>query len=95
MLHIIYEFAYDVSVFRIQMAKKWYVVYKGKVPGVYEHWEDCLDGLAGFLFNVVHVRANVTELEFHGDQASTMEAADVSETVNYAINMWIGQCVFF
>ena len=47
MLHIIYEFAYDVSVFRIQMAKKGYVIYKGKVPGVYEHWEDCLDGLVG------------------------------------------------
>ena len=42
MLHIIYEFAYDVSVFGIQMTKKWYVVYKGKVPRVYEHWEDCL-----------------------------------------------------
>ena len=42
MLHIIYEFAYDVYVFRIQMMKKWYAVYIGKVPGVYEHWEDCL-----------------------------------------------------
>ena len=21
--------------------KKWYVVYEGSVPGVYEHWEDC------------------------------------------------------
>ena len=48
MLHIIYEFAYDVSVFRIQMTKKWYVVYKGKVPGVYEHWEDCLKQVNGF-----------------------------------------------
>ena len=51
--------------------------------------------VAEFLFNVVHVRANATELEFHDEQASTMEAADVRETVNYAINMWIGQCVFF
>ena len=22
------------------MTKNWYVVYKGRVPGVYEHWED-------------------------------------------------------
>ena len=48
MLHIIYEFAYDVYVFHIQMTKKWYVVYKGKVPGVYEHWEDCLKQVNGF-----------------------------------------------
>ena len=24
------------------MMKKWYVVYKGRVPGVYDQWEDCL-----------------------------------------------------
>ena len=24
------------------MATRWYVVYIGHVPGVYEHWEDCL-----------------------------------------------------
>ena len=22
--------------------KKWYVVYEGRVPGVYDQWEDCL-----------------------------------------------------
>ena len=30
------------------MEKKWYVVYVGRVPGVYEHWEDCLKQVNGF-----------------------------------------------
>jgi ribonuclease HI len=24
------------------MKKKWYVVLKGKIPGVYDDWDDCL-----------------------------------------------------
>jgi len=31
--------------------KKWYVVYKGKVPGVYEEWEDCLEQVNKFKGN--------------------------------------------
>jgi len=27
---------------------KWYVVYKGRVPGVYEYWEDCLKQVNNF-----------------------------------------------
>ena len=31
--------------------KKWYVVYKGKVPGVYDEWEDCLEQVNKFKGN--------------------------------------------
>ena len=41
MLHIIYDLAYDTSFLGIEMPK-WYVVYQGRVPGVYDEWEDCL-----------------------------------------------------
>ena len=30
------------------MKKKWYVVYKGKVPGVYDEWDDCLEQVNKF-----------------------------------------------
>ena len=49
MLHIIYEFANDVSVLCTEMT--WYVVYKGKVPGVYDEWEDCRKQVHGFCGN--------------------------------------------
>ena len=29
----------------------WYVVFKGRVPGVYEHWEDALSQVNGFKGN--------------------------------------------
>ena len=32
--------------------KKWYVVYKGKVPGVYDQWEDCLKQVNKFKGNI-------------------------------------------
>ena len=45
MLHIIYDLAYDLpydtSVLGIEMSK-WYAVYQGRVPGVYDECEDCL-----------------------------------------------------
>src|SRR5664279_4853102 len=47
---IIYEFAYDVSFFGIEM-KKWYVVYEGRVPGVYDQWEDYLKQVNKFKGN--------------------------------------------
>jgi ribonuclease HI len=28
--------------------KKWYVVYKGKVPGIYEEWKHCSEQVTGF-----------------------------------------------
>ena len=31
--------------------KKWYVVYEGSVPGVYEHWEDCFKQVNKFKRN--------------------------------------------
>jgi viroplasmin and RNaseH domain-containing protein len=31
--------------------KKWYVVYQGHVPGVYEEWEDCLKQVNKFKGN--------------------------------------------
>ena len=30
---------------------KWYVVYKGKVPGVYDDWEDCRRQVHGYSGN--------------------------------------------
>jgi hypothetical protein len=30
------------------MKKKWYVVYKGKVPGVYDEWDDCFEQVSEF-----------------------------------------------
>ena len=29
-----------MQVHRSEMAKKWYVVFVGRVPGVYDHWPD-------------------------------------------------------
>ena len=49
MLHMIYEFANNISVLCIEMT--WYVVYKGKVPGVYDEWEDCRRQVHGFSGN--------------------------------------------
>ena len=31
--------------------KKWYVVYEGRVPGVYDEWEDCLKQVNKFKGN--------------------------------------------
>ena len=31
--------------------KKWYVVYKGRVPGVYDEWEDCVKQVNKFKGN--------------------------------------------
>ena len=33
------------------MEKKWYVVYKGWVPGVYDEWDDCLKQVNKFKGN--------------------------------------------
>ena len=30
---------------------KWYVVYKGRVPGVYDEWDDCLKQVNKFKGN--------------------------------------------
>ena len=49
MLHIIYGFANDVYVLCIEIT--WYVVYKGKVPGVYDEREDCRRQVHGFSGN--------------------------------------------
>ena len=46
MLHMIYEIAYDLS-----MQMTCYVVYIGRVPGVYDHWEDCLKQVNKFKGN--------------------------------------------
>ena len=45
----IYEFAKLLLLFLLQMT--WYVVFKGRVPGVYEHWEDALSQVNGFKGN--------------------------------------------
>jgi hypothetical protein len=34
-----------------EMAQKWYVVYVGRVPGVYEEWPDCHKQVNGFKGN--------------------------------------------
>ena len=34
------------------MAKKCYVVYIGRVPGVYEEWEDCAEQVNTFSGNL-------------------------------------------
>lgn len=34
------------------MAKKCYVVYVGRVPGVYEEWEDCAKQVKNFSGNI-------------------------------------------
>ena len=31
--------------------KKWYVVFKGKVPGVYDEWEHCSEQVTKFSGN--------------------------------------------
>jgi hypothetical protein len=51
MLHIIYGLAYDTSLLGIAMMKKWYVVYQGRVPGVYDEWDDCLKQVNEFKGN--------------------------------------------
>ena len=33
------------------MAQRWYVVYVGRVPGLYEHWQDCHMQVNGFSCN--------------------------------------------
>ena len=33
------------------MPKKWYVVFEGTVPGVYEEWDDCVKQVNGFKGN--------------------------------------------
>src|SRR3954463_3150638 len=38
-------------VFYTAEMKKWYVVYEGSVPGVYEHWEDCFKQVNKFKGN--------------------------------------------
>ena len=43
--------AYDTSILGIEMPKKWYVVYQGRVPGVYDEWDDCLKQVNGFKGN--------------------------------------------
>ena len=45
----IYEFA-KFLLFLVQMT--WYVVFKGRVPGVYEHWEDAHRQVNGFKGNL-------------------------------------------
>ena len=39
-----------VSFFSLQMARC-YVVFIGRVPGVYDHWEDCVKQVTGFRGN--------------------------------------------
>ena len=34
-----------------EMAQRWYVVYVGRVPGVYEQWQDCHKQVNGFSGN--------------------------------------------
>ena len=34
------------------MATRWYVVYMGRVPGVYEEWEDCHKQVNKFSGNI-------------------------------------------
>jgi hypothetical protein len=40
-LHINFEFYCDLYVLGMEM-KQWYVVYEGRIPGVYDEWADCL-----------------------------------------------------
>jgi viroplasmin and RNaseH domain-containing protein len=42
--------AYDTSILGIEMAK-WYVVYQGRVLGVYDEWDDWLKQVNGFKGN--------------------------------------------
>ena len=39
-----------VSFFSSQMARC-YVVFIGRLPGVYDHWEDCVKQVTGFRGN--------------------------------------------
>jgi ribonuclease HI len=47
------------------MAKKWYVVSKGRVPGVYEHWDDVHQQVNGFKGNCQKGYASKAEAEAH------------------------------
>ena len=60
------------SSFRIQMAKNWYVVYKGRVPGVYEHWEDVHKQVNGFKGNCQKGYATKAEAEAHWRRSNAM-----------------------
>jgi len=62
MLHIIYEIAYDLSVFGMQMT--WYVMYIGRVPGVYGEREDCLKQVNKFKGNCYKVYNTRAEADF-------------------------------
>jgi viroplasmin and RNaseH domain-containing protein len=37
-LHIIYDFSYGISLFGVEVKR--YVMYKGKVRGIFDEWED-------------------------------------------------------
>jgi hypothetical protein len=43
--------AYETSILGIEMAKKWYVVYQGRVPGVHDEWDECQNQVNGFKGN--------------------------------------------
>ena len=61
------------SSFRIQMT--WYVVYKGRVPGVYEHWEDALRQVNGFKCNSYKGYATRSDAEAHWRRSNGMGTA--------------------
>jgi ribonuclease HI len=47
------------------MATRWYVVYIGHVPGVYEHWEDVQAQVNGFPGNCYKGYKTRMEAEAH------------------------------
>lgn len=53
-------------------AKNWYVVYKGRVPGVYEHWEDVHKQVNGFKGNCQKGYATKAEAEAHWRRSNGM-----------------------
>ena len=54
-----------MSICTIQMATRWYVVYIGHVPGVYEHWEDVQAQVNGFPGNCYKGYKTRMEAEAH------------------------------
>ena len=46
----------------LEMAK-WYVVFKGRVPGVYDEWEDCLKQVTKFSGNYYKGYKTIAEAE--------------------------------
>ena len=61
-----------MSICTIQMATRWYVVYIGHVPGVYEHWKDVQAQVNGFPENCYKGYKTRMEAEAHWTRTGYM-----------------------